>query len=232
MDAELLLRCGCYFGGGTAIVLQNGEYRLSKDLDFLCAEVDGYRELRTIAVTQAAQGFFGPRIQLLREFKVDQYGLRAVLSLNGQPIKFEIVRESRIRLAGAIDPDLGLPTLSVESQFAEKLLANADRCLDRSVAYRDAIDLGFLLSATDQIPAESITAAERAYGYHIRSQIASVFGALSSHVEVDRAVCTLEMDRYATMAALKRLRQASMVAWPDLQLAELPRYDSRTSYNA
>lgn len=42
MDATLLESSRCYFGGGTAIVLMYGEYRLSLDVDFLCSDVDGY----------------------------------------------------------------------------------------------------------------------------------------------------------------------------------------------
>ncbi len=41
MDHDLLTRCACWFGGGTEIVLDLGEYRLSKDIDF--ALLDGRR---------------------------------------------------------------------------------------------------------------------------------------------------------------------------------------------
>lgn len=37
MKIENLVRCGYLFGGGTALVLQLGEYRESVDIDFLCA---------------------------------------------------------------------------------------------------------------------------------------------------------------------------------------------------
>jgi hypothetical protein len=33
-----LTNAKCLFGGGTAIVLAIGEYRVSKDIDFLCPE--------------------------------------------------------------------------------------------------------------------------------------------------------------------------------------------------
>ncbi len=58
MDADLLLSSHCYFGGGTAIVLQNQEYRRSLDVDFLCADVAGYRELRGRATDRALRGCF------------------------------------------------------------------------------------------------------------------------------------------------------------------------------
>lgn len=46
LDADLLEQAGCYFGGGTAIVLSANEYRESVDIDFLCASADGYRQIR------------------------------------------------------------------------------------------------------------------------------------------------------------------------------------------
>ncbi|MEK1933203.1 MAG: hypothetical protein AAAC47_26190, partial [Pararhizobium sp.] len=41
-----------------------------------------------------------------------------------------------------LDDELGVPTLLPADMFAEKLLANADRCVDPSVNYRDALDIG------------------------------------------------------------------------------------------
>lgn len=36
LDSEFLARARCFFGGGTRIVLELGEYRESRDVDFLC----------------------------------------------------------------------------------------------------------------------------------------------------------------------------------------------------
>ncbi len=41
LDAEFLAQSGCYFGGGTAIVLSLNEYRESMDVDFLRDSIDG-----------------------------------------------------------------------------------------------------------------------------------------------------------------------------------------------
>ena len=46
LNGSLLLDAECYFGGGTAIVLNIDEYRESVDIDFLCASQEGYRKLR------------------------------------------------------------------------------------------------------------------------------------------------------------------------------------------
>lgn len=63
MNVSLLRRCRCWFGGGTAIVLDVGEYRLSKDIDFLCADVDGYREVRSAVAAQGIAALFGRDIR-------------------------------------------------------------------------------------------------------------------------------------------------------------------------
>jgi len=223
MPAPFLLENKCYFGGGTAVVLTHGEYRLSLDVDFLCDDTDGYRELRSAVKESSAAALFGTETSTVRDFKADQYGIRGVVSLSGQHIKFEILREARIRLDGAISPDLGVPILSRESQFSEKLLANADRCLDRSVAYRDAIDLGYLIGKSSMIPAASIAAAERAYGKDILRSIRNVLERLSDLNEVTLAADTLRMQSSEVQAAAFNLREASVASWPGADLPQIER---------
>src|SRR3546814_10282692 len=98
MDASYLERTRCYFGGGTAVVLQNGEYRLSRDIDFMCADRDGYRELRTAAVRDGAHAFLGGAVEIVRPFVADQYGIRGIVALHGQRVRFEIVDRKSTRL--------------------------------------------------------------------------------------------------------------------------------------
>ncbi len=38
----------CFFGAGTVIAMLHGEYRESRDADFLVSDLDAYRELRGI----------------------------------------------------------------------------------------------------------------------------------------------------------------------------------------
>lgn len=45
LDAELLRGHRCYFGGETAIALQQGEFRESVDIDFLISDLESYRAL-------------------------------------------------------------------------------------------------------------------------------------------------------------------------------------------
>ena len=46
LDSNFFQDNRIYFGGGTLLSLRNGEYRLSKDIDFLCPVGDSYRLLR------------------------------------------------------------------------------------------------------------------------------------------------------------------------------------------
>jgi hypothetical protein len=89
-----------------------GEYRLSKDVDFLCADAGGYRALRSAAVSRGVAGFFARDVIQERPFRADQYGIRAVIRVGKTPLRFEIVREGRIALGGREDPGLGVPRLT------------------------------------------------------------------------------------------------------------------------
>jgi Nucleotidyl transferase AbiEii toxin, Type IV TA system len=49
LDAEVLNQGSAYFGGGTLLSLDFGEYRWSKDIDFISPVTSsGYRYLRTV----------------------------------------------------------------------------------------------------------------------------------------------------------------------------------------
>jgi hypothetical protein len=193
LDADLLARCKCWFGGGTAIVLALGEYRLSKDIDFLCADVDGYRELRSLAVSRGASAFFRDPVRTVREFRTDQYGIRGVVSIEETPLRFEIVREARILLQGAIDPASGVPELCPSDQVAEKLLANADRCRDRAVSFRDAIDIGMMAKHRGPFQEEAWQKAVKAYGDEIGRQLEWVVARLAEPAERQFVAASLDM---------------------------------------
>lgn len=122
MYHALLSRCRCWFGDGTEIVLLLGEYRLSKNVGFLCSDADGYRELRLLAVQGGAAALFGSIVREERAFRADQYGIRGIVSANGTPLRFGIVREARIGLDGTMDVALGVPRLSATDRIAENYL--------------------------------------------------------------------------------------------------------------
>lgn len=215
MDRDFLTANQCWFGGGTAIVMKLGEYRRSLDLHFLCADASGYRELRTRASELGVRAFFPEPVEAVRDFQIDQYGLRTVVRLREQPIRFEVVREGRINLHGHFDEDLGVPTLAPADMFAEKLLANADRCQDRSVAYRDAFDLGMLVKAYGQIPADAIDKAQTAYGPDIERKVAWVVGKHRDKGELRDAAEALQMDIAVGVDAVSALREEAARIWPD-----------------
>lgn len=175
LDGDILVETRCYFGGGTAIVLELGEYRESVDIDFLCADKAGYRTLRSaIAGQPGLERLLREHAHLdcLREVRADQYGLRTVLRSHDTTIKFEIVKETRIDLEGAMDRRYGVPVLSRPHMYAEKLLANSDRWYQPDVASRDIIDLSVMISRWGPIPNEAWAIAEDAYGEKAREDFA------------------------------------------------------------
>ena len=132
----------------------------------------------------------------------------------GQPIKFEIIREARIALSGAVDDRIGVPVLSTADMFAEKLLANADRCMDRSVAYRDAVDLGRLIEAHGRIPGTALEKAVQAYGADIERKAVWVVNRLADRNQLWESAIALQMDRAAATNAIAAFRAECRRIWP------------------
>lgn len=171
LNGALLRDAECYFGGGTAIVLSLDEYRESVDIDFLCASQEGYRKLRQALWGRSdLAGYLRPgaELALLRDVRMDQYGIRTLIGVGDVAIKFEIVREARIGLTGEIDARYGVPVLSRDHMLAEKLLANADRWNDAAVLSRDILDLSMMMSRWGPIPDAAWAIAEGAYGDSVR----------------------------------------------------------------
>ncbi|MDR0779102.1 MAG: nucleotidyl transferase AbiEii/AbiGii toxin family protein [Pseudomonadales bacterium] len=166
-NSDVLSQTQCYFGGGTAITLLLAEYRESRDVDFLCASKEGYRLLRNIISPNGFGSLLKEPLKFCREVRADMYGIRTVVEVDGEAIKVEIVSEGRIALAGSLDPVLGVPTLSREDMYAEKLLANADRGLDKAQTSRDIIDLAMMIGHWGAIPDRAWDKARQAYGEHV-----------------------------------------------------------------
>lgn len=149
LNAQVLKNHCCYFGGGTAIALMNGEYRESLDIDFLVADLRQYRALRELLTGPAGISAItgaGRELVLARDIRTDQYGIRTMIQVGDIKIKFEIISEGRISfdLPDAKDHIGEIVTLSRIDLVASKLLANADRWSDDSVFSRDAIDLSMM----------------------------------------------------------------------------------------
>ena len=215
MHLPLLRRCRCWFGGGTAIVLDVGEYRLSKDIDFLCADVDGYRELRSAVAAQGIAALFGRDVRQERDVRTDQYGIRTVVSVAGIPLRFEIIREARIALAGGTHPVVPVPCLGPSERAAEKLLANADRGLDPATGCRDALDLGMLIRRDGPLPAGAVVMAEHAYGDDVGRRATQVAAALGSASQRQHAAGILGMSAEDVDAAARAFRRECRRVWPE-----------------
>lgn len=168
LDGTMLLRNRCLFGGGTAIALAHGEYRESVDIDLICSSVDGYREIRQEVNVLDQAWLFKQPVQIVREPRADQYGIRLAAAVDSVAVKIEIVFEGRIALKDPLPEDVieGVWTLTREDQVATKLMANADRYADDSVMSRDLIDLA-MLSPNGALPEAGILKARHAYGESI-----------------------------------------------------------------
>jgi hypothetical protein len=175
LDGRQLREHHCYFGGGTAIVLRHGEYRESNDVDFIVADIDGYRGLRRAVGSPAGIGVLFAEVgavQPLHDVRADQYGIRSLLAVADTRIKFGIVFEARIDLdpPAARDEICGIASLTRRDMAASKLLANSDRWADDGVFSRDLIDLAMIeISAAEW--REAVGKAQGAYGEAIRRDL-------------------------------------------------------------
>jgi Nucleotidyl transferase AbiEii toxin, Type IV TA system len=168
LRADLFRRRRVLFGGGTRIVLDLGEYRESRDVDFLCSDPQGYADLRFEASRQGYPALFTAEgLQLLqfpREMRIDQYGIRFNGILGPTALRIELIREARIELGPPERPAWSpVDCLSVADCYAEKLLANADRWADRQILSRDLMDLAALRVHHGPVPASAWTKVEAAY---------------------------------------------------------------------
>jgi len=182
LNAQLLLDSHCLFGGGTVIALRHGEYRESVDMDFLVSDIAGYRHLRQLMTGVGGIGAVlrdGAVLKQAREVRADQYGVRTMLEVDGQGIKFEIVLEGRIDLAAPAAGDVicGVATLTPLDMATSKLLANSDRWRDDGVFSRDLIDLAMMAPKLDLLR-RAIAKAEQPYGRAVLDDLANAIGQL------------------------------------------------------
>jgi hypothetical protein len=207
---DVLERCSAGFGGGTRIALVLDEYRESHDMDFLCSDTRGYAELRSLVRDSGPTALIAsaPGLVFPREPRIDQYGVRFPVMVDGVSIRFEVVNEGRIAF-GPFErpPGLPVPCLGSEDCFAEKLLANSDRWTDRDVLSRDLIDLAMMAAPSGAIPALAMQKAERAYGSVLRRDLDKARDAfLASPEHRERCFRGLGIDHPGTVvAAVERL---------------------------
>lgn len=210
LNGEFLLDAGCYFGGGTGLALLLGEYRESRDIDFLCSSREGFRAVREAICVDSLGRIARRALPLAREVRADRDGVRTFVAVGDARIKLELIVEARIDLSGAMDRRLGVPVLTLACLAAEKLLANADRGLDDGTWSRDVIDLAFLAAKKGPEPITTgMPQAERAYGAAVRRGLQQSLAHLSQRrgrlAECARALGISDMP--ALRRGLKILRR-------------------------
>lgn len=193
-DSDTLSESQCFFGGGTAIAMALEEYRESVDIDFICASSDGYRLLRNITTPTSLGRLMKGPVTYVRDVVTSPYNIRTIIEVDGAPIKVEFVREARIEIVGHLDKRLGVPTLSRNDLYAEKLLANADRGLDRSTMSRDAIDLAMMIRAWGPIPDQSWIKVREAYGDHVDEMLENARHLMSQPGYLLSCLTKMKMD--------------------------------------
>jgi Nucleotidyl transferase AbiEii toxin, Type IV TA system len=164
LNRDVLSECRAYFGGGTLISLDLGEYRTSNDIDFICPFGADYNKLRRLINEGTPQVLLKDNSGLeISRITTDQYGIRMGIVADGVTIKTEIIAEAGFELDSPRSPHWSpVECLSISDCFTSKLLANADRYNDSSVRSRDLIDLAHLRLA-GSIPTSAIAKSEAAY---------------------------------------------------------------------
>ena len=203
LDGGLLLSAECYFGGGTQLALTYGEYRESRDIDFLCSSRAGFRQLRECVTQDSLGPIVRQPLQLAREVRADREGIRTYFAIGDTRIKFEILLEGRLDLSGALDRKLGVPVLSIDDAIAEKFLANTDRGLDESTLGRDLIDLAFLAASLGtKALRRGLESAEQVYGAAVRRYLDLSLKAFQKNRS--RSAAWLESLRISDAATLRK----------------------------
>lgn len=215
LDGPLLREHGCLFGGGTCIALRYGEYRESVAMDFLVSDAAGYRELRqqltgTNGINAITRQGAMPLVAL-REVRADQYGIRTQVQMDGQAIKFEIVREARMELEapGPQDVLCGVNTLTPLDLAASKLLANSDRQADDGVFSRDVIDLAMMNLRLPALRA-ALAKAEAAYGSAVERDLAKAIDRMQNRpgwLERCMQAMAMEMPKALLWQKIRALRR-------------------------
>lgn len=193
-SCDALQQANCYFAGGTAISLLLNEFRESVDIDFLCSTAEGYKYLRNTVSMNGLGDLLDKPVKYLRDIRTERDKISTFVESDGIPVKIEIVRESRIDIHGTYNQDIMLPILSKEDLFAQKLLANADRGLDRQSKSRDIIDISAMIENWGEIPQSSWDKAVNAYGNQIPYYFAKSVQLIHNREHMRECLNALDMD--------------------------------------
>ena len=189
----------CFFGGETAIALRYGEFRESVDIDFLISDIGLYGKVRNdIRDHHDLSPLLlpGKTLELIRELRTDQYGIRTVIGIGEAKIKLEIISEGRISFDLPEPKEFidGIPSLTRLDSIASKLLVNSDRYADDSVYSRDLIDLAMIKPTKKELHL-AMEKAKKAYGDSIqRDLVRSIDYLFRREKRLDKCTDYLKID--------------------------------------
>ncbi|NJO94279.1 MAG: nucleotidyl transferase AbiEii/AbiGii toxin family protein [Hydrococcus sp. RM1_1_31] len=146
IDAEILVECQSYFGGGSLTARRCNDFRRSFNIDLIVDSKIKFNRFRDY-VDEGDNLFKSDRVRLIRRY-VKQYELILMLEVNGRPIKLEIVTVDFALESPDYLDGLSVPCLSLIDCYCAKLLANSNRFEEESTFNRDLIDLCALRANT------------------------------------------------------------------------------------
>lgn len=221
-DADFLARNRIFFGGGTRIALELGEYRQSDDIDFFCLGGDAYKAARS-TVTDSALGELlrpGQSIAIARgAIRADRDAIRCFI-LPDSPIKLEIIRFDDESLYGEPSNLFPVPVISQESCFTTKLLANADRY--NHPTKKDIFDLCMMRREWGEIPEASMQSAADQYGESVIVRgLETALSELINHPQllIDVGVNSLSIERNL---ATELVDEVAPLLYAELTLRQSP----------
>jgi len=165
LNDDLFKQNCIYFAGGSLLSLDFGEYRQSKDIDFLCPMYSkGYINIRNLILTRGYKALFKNLENItIERASSDRYGIRMGVNVGEDQIRVEIVTEGNFVLDPPRYTDwCSVPCLTINDSFTAKLLANTDRYMSQRIKSKDLIDLA-VLRLRSEIPNDSITKASQIY---------------------------------------------------------------------
>lgn len=192
-NADFLEKNNVLFGGGTRIAMELGEYRESVDIDFLCPDIQSYREVRKQVTSNALGDITRKPFDLAREVRFDRYGVRTVINVDDTPIKLELVSFADYRLKKDDTTPFPVPSIDRESCYVTKLLAHADR--SAMPDKKDFIDLMMMYSHWGAPSQNAWAEVERHYGQAPKKTLEKALNSFIDNPEkIYAAAAKLHMD--------------------------------------
>ena len=188
LNQDYLYERRCYFGGGTLLALDFGEYRESVDIDFLISDADQIRALRSDLHECGYSALFSEAENGLTlipdQPRITRDKVVFAVQLADTPLKVEIIFEERLVLD---DPRVAsftaVPCLTIRDSIAEKLLANADRGLDTAYFAKDLIDLAIVVTDMTILDEAIAKVHESPNGYDVDAPLRRVIQHFNEHRE-------------------------------------------------